>query len=181
MKNKSDTHKNYKNNWITPEEVMQTIKAAFLSLNRRRRFTLDVAADENNKKCQFFISKETDAIWCENHWEAPRVFPHEGYGLYWCNPPFKMAGSFLKKAHEELELGNEGIMLVPGNQETRWFREYITVRNMPRLIWPTRIKFIDPDTGLPGKGNPIHSVLVAFIRDKSTLPPILGQPWIANL
>jgi len=115
---------------------------------------------------------------------------HRGYGwlgsavdvppgsFWWCNPPFSKVKDFLEKARLEYQRGNHGFFLVPSNQETKWFREYITATNLRRLVWPSRIKFIDPDTKLPGKGNTVASVIVAF--DDEPLPRIKEQPWVMS-
>lgn len=72
-------------------------------------------------------------------------------------------------------------MLVPCSMETEWFRTWITEKNLPRLVWPKRIAFLDPDTGKPGTGNTSASVLVAFVKDRSLLRSVAGQPWLVNL
>lgn len=165
--NKSLQNKNYRSEWETPPDVFEKIQNAFTSV-----FLHDVAATPSNTKCGFVFKPGIDAL--NEGWGAPN-------GLWWCNPPFNKVEDFLKKAHGEFAKGCEGVMLVPSLQETKWFRKYITELNMPRLVWPKRISFLHPDTKKPCKGNVTGSVLVAFIKDKSTLLPIEGQPWVGNL
>lgn len=161
---KSKQHINYKDDWATPSNVFEAIDSAF-----KGAFLLDVAATCKNAKCLDYITKQRDAI--KQDWNA-------GGGLWWCNPPFSQVEAFLEKAWEEFEKGHYGIMLVPSNQETRWFRKNITECNLRRLVWPRRISFLHPDTGKSVTGNVVGSVLVAFIPDHRHLPKVLDQPWV---
>lgn len=164
----ADTRRNQpekrKDNYRTPNDVYDSI---FRSLGVV--FTLDVAADDDNALCNRYWTLEENAL--KQSWETG--------GMWWCNPPFVMVEDFLKKAEKEFEKGNEGIMLVPSNQETKWYRENITHKNRPTLVWPRRISFIDPAIEQPASGNVIGSVLVAF-TDVSNLNPIEGEPWRVN-
>jgi len=167
---KSVMHENYRSEWETPQHVFDTINKAF-----RNRLKLDVAASKDNTKCEAFITKERDAL--THSWST--LNPDH---YFWCNPPFDKVKAFLRHANQVFQEGEaQGVMLVPSNQETEWFRTYITDYNRPRLIWPKRISFLHPDTKKKCSGNTVGSVLIAFVKDKDDLVGILDQPWIGNL
>ena len=167
-------HRNYKNNWATPSDIVYKINLSLI-LSRKhpqeKALSLDVAASGCNAKASRYFNENDDGLkqsWrCLNYW--------------WCNPPFKRIQEFLEKAHAEFEKGHEGIFLVPNSAETQWFRKYITDHNLPRLVWQKRIAFIDPDTGKPATGNVGGSCLVAFVKDRDCLTSLEGQPWVVNL
>lgn len=176
--NKHKMHTNYKDDWETPKIVFDTINATF-----DFRLCLDVAASKDNSKCADFYTKEYSALehlrswaWC--HVRNNRIEK----GMWFCNPPFSLVEEFLEKAHYELKNGNEGIMIVPSNQETKWFRELIVYPNLPRVTYRRRIPFLHPETKQPMNGNPVGSVIVAFIKDKERLSDNLGgEPWVTNI
>ncbi len=160
--NRASTPEGYRGDWATPWSVIDEIKAAGYAL------VLDVAASADNKKCPQYLDKERDGL--KHSWNVP-----DG-SFWWCNPDFRLASAFLDKAFEEMNAGNPGLMLLPPNIETEWFRRGITERCIRVLFWPKRIQFIDPrDAGKAG-GNNKGSILAAFTRQR-VLPQIAGQPW----
>lgn len=173
--NKSKQHKNYRSDWATPHEVFERIEA-FLKLAGLPGFVLDTAASIENAKVNHFFDAKQNGL--AQEWAT------DG-GLWWCNPPFDQSELFCKKAHEEQQKGNFGIMLLPNNAETVKFRTWITHCNRPRLMWPQRISFLGPD-GTEVDGNITGSWLVAFMDDESIgklleAPSLLaGEPWIRN-
>lgn len=161
--NAASTKANYKGNWETPLIDHLVIKESFL-------FALDVCASEHNTKCDDWIDEEQDAL--VTPWKVP-----EGM-FWWCNPDFSKAAEFLDKAFREMHRGNPGIMLLPGNFETKWFRQGITERGIRILFYPKRINFIDPEPeeGKKRAGNTKGSILAAFTLQEQ-LPSVAGQPW----
>ena len=68
--------------WATPQLL-------FNKLDKLFDFTLDVCADEDNKKCSNFYSIEDDGL------------AQEWHGVCWMNPPYGRAmGSWMRKAYE---------------------------------------------------------------------------------
>ena len=178
--NKHKMHTNYKDDWETPKIVFDAINAAF-----GFRICLDVAASKENAKCADFYTKEHNALchtvsWGQCHVRNNRM----ERGMWFCNPPFSLVEEFLEKAHYELDKnGNQGVMIVPSNQETKWFRELIVYPNLPRVVYPKRIPFLHPETKKPMNGNPVGSVVVAFVKSDTPLLSlgIAGEPWVKNI
>ncbi|TVM38135.1 hypothetical protein FPV43_16700 [Vibrio cholerae] len=44
---------------------------------------------------------------------------------FWCNPPFDLKQLFIKKAFAEARAGNSGMMLLPYEPATGWWRELV--------------------------------------------------------
>lgn len=128
-------------NWETPIEI-------FNELNKEFQFTLDVCADENNKKCDRYFTKEIDGL--KQSWEGQRV---------WCNPPYgREVGKWVKKCSEE---GNVCVMLIPARTDTKWFHEYIYGKAEIRFL-KGRLKF-----GGCKNAAPFPSMVVVFRKEKN--------------
>lgn len=90
-------------NWSTPDDL-------FSVLNLEFSFTLDVAADPFNAKCDRFFTVSDDGL--KQEWS----------GVVWCNPPYnRRVGSWLKKASEA---SCTVVMLLPSRTDTKWFHDY---------------------------------------------------------
>lgn len=128
-------------NWETPIEI-------FNELNKEFQFTFDVCADENNKKCDRYFTKEIDGL--KQSWEGQRV---------WCNPPYgREVGKWVKKCSEE---GNVCVMLIPARTDTKWFHEYIYGKAEIRFL-KGRLKF-----GGCKNAAPFPSMVVVFRKEKN--------------
>lgn len=69
--------------WSTPQ-------AFFDQLNKEFSFSLDVAADPDNAKCNRYFMQSDDGL--AQSWDKENV---------WCNPPYgRQIGLWVKKAHE---------------------------------------------------------------------------------
>ena len=88
--------------WRTPRALFDVLDAEF-------RFTTDAAASGENALCAHFFDAERDAL--RQDWSGLRAY---------CNPPYKLAAAFLRKAAEE---NARGVMTVAGR----------TARPSPRL------------------------------------------------
>lgn len=165
--NRASNKANYKSDWETPFDHFIQIAKAF-------PFYLDVCASSKNSKCIAYITEQEDAI--VTPWNVPKG------GHWFCNPPYgKGIERFIHKALHEMNVGNPGIMLLPPNIETEWFRQGITENGIRVLFYPQRIQFIDPEKRkpVPGKkrsGNNKGSILAAFTLQE-VLPKVCGQPW----
>jgi phage N-6-adenine-methyltransferase len=101
--NKSQERDEYK----TPRYLIERLENEF------GQFTLDAAANEQNKVCEHFISKEKNAL--VNDWATS--------GIVFCNPPYSQKQQFLDKAIEQAKAGQKIILLVPASPETEFFRQ----------------------------------------------------------
>lgn len=178
-RNRAQEHKNYKNTWITPWPHFNKINEAF-----GNSFILDVSASTQDSRCPACITEDENAL--TRDWDPTPFVPQDWgnkYTFWWSNPPFDLINDFLEKAYQEMQLGNHGVMLVPSNQETKWYRNLIVARNLPTLVYPSRIQFIDPDRKPDEKrrgGNPVGTVIVSFTK-LNKLPSVAGEPWRTNV
>jgi phage N-6-adenine-methyltransferase len=99
---KSDEKDTYK----TPRYLIERLEKEF------GQFTLDAAANDENKICDRYISKEENALVSE--WSTS--------GIVFCNPPYSQKQQFLDKAIEQAKSGQKIIMLVPASPETQFFK-----------------------------------------------------------
>lgn len=117
--------------WVTPNDF-------FEPLNKEFRFTLDVAADKQNKKAERFFSKEDNGL--EQSWENE---------ICWCNPPYgRGAPKWIKKAKDETANNATSVLLILARTNTKWFHELCMKANEIRFV-KGRPKFIGAKYGLP--------------------------------
>lgn len=88
----------------------------FRQYDHRFAFTLDVAANEANRKTERFFSLEDDGL--EQTWAPDSV---------WCNPPYSAIEPWVLKAKHEFAMGCRAIvMLLPANRtEQPWWQLHI--------------------------------------------------------
>lgn len=134
-----------RNNWETPQKL-------FDELNKEFNFTIDAAADAENRKCERYYTKQENAL--EKSWKNERVF---------LNPPYgRELPKWVKKAAEEAKNKNTIIvMLIPARTDTKWFHDYIYKKAEIRFI-KGRLKFGDG-----GKDAPFPSMVVIFRRGRN--------------
>lgn len=131
------------NEWYTPSYV-------FNELNKRYKFTLDAAANENNAKCDRFFTQEDDGL--KQCWANESV---------WLNPPYgREIGKWVKKAKMESEKGSQVVMLIPARTETKYWHEYIFPHASKILFVSGRLKF----GGAPNNA-PFPSAVIVFGGD----------------
>ncbi len=126
--------------WSTPQDL-------FDELNNEFHFTLDVCADESNRKCDKYYSKEQDGL------SQPWV------GTVWCNPPYgRGIGQWVHRALFASVAGNTVVMLLPARTDTKWFHDYIYKRDN------VEIRFIKGRLKFGGSKNsaPFPSMIVIF-------------------
>lgn len=141
---------------ITPPEI-------FDPLHAKHGFTLDVAANADNRRVPAFYDLKGDGL--SGSWAGQRV---------WCNPPYSACGAWVCKALDEVWVKKRCplvVMLLPANRcEQSWWNELIEpirdrglgvttqfLRGRPRFGWPTgRV--------VPKKGDrpPFGLVVVTF-------------------
>lgn len=95
--------------WVTPDVL-------FNALNEEFKFTLDVAADESNHKCELWLGPGglvEDAL--SVSWD----------GVCWMNPPYSQVGAFIEKAAAERLLGVTTVALIPARTDTKYWHQHI--------------------------------------------------------
>ena len=108
----------------------------FNKLNDEFNFTLDVCADEQNRKVSNFFSEEDDAL------------SQDWVGVCWMNPPYKNVKKWIIKAYEESIKHNSIVVcLVPARTNTKWWHDYC-MKGEIRFI-KGRPKFEGCKYGLP--------------------------------
>lgn len=138
--NKSNTPLNIRDLWQTPEGLFNNLDLEF-------DFTCDVAASSENSLCDYYFTKEFDAL-KEEVWGK----------VNWCNPPYSDITPWINKAIEQHELGQTTVMLVPADTSVKWFKLAYDSCNEVRFI-SGRISFINAETKKPVNGNNKGSVL----------------------
>lgn len=136
---KSNTPVNIRDLWQTPKEI-------FNKLNKEFRFTMDVAASDENKLCKIYYGEKSNAL-C-NYWDA----------VNWCNPPYSSITPWVEKSIKEHVRGKTIVMLVPADTSVKWFKLAYESCNEVRFI-SGRISFINANTQKPVNGNNKGSVL----------------------
>lgn len=104
-----------KNEWnkCDDKDIYKTPRNLIERLNLEiGEITLDACANEENKVCEKFISKEQNAL--VSDWTTS--------GIVFCNPPFSKKDKFVEKAYTESQNGTKIIMLVPASVETQFFK-----------------------------------------------------------
>lgn len=111
-----------------------TPQAFFDELNAEFHFDIDVAANKENTKCETYFGSggiAEDAL--EQDWAGLTCFN---------NPPYSVAGAFVKKAREEADKGAMVVNLLPVRSDTKYWHKYIWDK-ATRLWYPgTEVRFI---------------------------------------
>ena len=85
----------------------------FRHIDAEFHFTLDVAANADNAKCERYFTKEDDGL----------IQPWAGE-VVWCNPPYSELRAWVAKASAETSA--TVVMLLPANRtEQPWWQEYV--------------------------------------------------------
>ncbi len=136
--------------WATPWWAVCFAENYFLG---GKEFELDAAANEFNRKCGRFISKEQDAL--SVGWASKGT-------LIWCNPPYSNPLPFVKKAVQEAMKGAKVVMLLNVDNSTKWFDE--CVQHASKIVFVTqgRIPFLHSQTGEETKGAKRPQMFVFF-------------------
>lgn len=100
-KNKFDS---VKTDWATHWDF-------FNPLNTEFNFTIDVAADSQNRKVDNYFSAQDNGL--KQDWSNQVV---------WCNPPYgRNVPDWLKKGKEAASKGTVSVFLIPARTNTTWF------------------------------------------------------------
>jgi phage N-6-adenine-methyltransferase len=137
-----------KQDWSTPQWLFDKIDSVY-------HFTLDVAANGFNAKCNKWFSSEDDGL--KQDWSKD---------ICWMNPPYgREIGKWVEKARVESIRGAAVVALLPARTDTRWFHDSIAP-------WVNYIGFIKGRVSFGSYGvdgyketpAPFPSMLVMFDR-----------------
>lgn len=145
-----------KMDWETPVELFSTLDDVF-------HFSLDVAANERNKKCDMFYSINEDGL--KKSWKQVG-------GAVWCNPPYgREIGKWVEKAYKESLLHDTTIvLLIPARTDTAYFHEYI-YRKADIFFIRGRLKFLD-ENKKEQNSAPFPSMIVVYNYKGNSLEKI---------
>lgn len=161
----SNTPKELKDRWCTPQWVFDYVDNLF-------GFNVDLAADDENTKCEMWYDEGIDAL--SYRW-------HRGTkSIGWCNPPYSNIAPWLEKAWEEARAGFTTVLLVPTPNGEAHYQNYVFGKASEIIFIDGRIAFEAADyftikgkNGKPDKhikkgeavaGNTRGSCLVVFNR-----------------
>lgn len=134
-----------RDDWETPEELFHELDAEF-------HFTLDVAANDKNAKCEEYFTPERNGLL--QSWKTS--------GSVWCNPPYgKDIWKWCKKAFEEAQNGQTVVMLIHARTDTKWFHDWVYGKAEIRFL-RGRLKFIKD--GNVVWNAPFPSLIVIYSR-----------------
>ena len=138
-------HSSNNMNWETPDWL-------FDALDKEFEFTVDVCADEKNKKCKRFYSEDNSCL--DKNWEDERCFMNPPYGR---NLP-----KFMEKAYNESKKGATVVCVVPVRPESKWWQNYAMKAEI--RYFRQRLKFT-----LTGKRSDVAPFATAII---------VFKPWL---
>jgi phage N-6-adenine-methyltransferase len=123
-----------RDNYRTPDYV-------FEYYNKQYHFVCDVAASDEDHKCEYYFIKEENGLitpWCSSNF---------------CNPPYSKKngnylGDWVYRGLEGVDLCQTSLFILPLGFTSNWFNNW--VKGKARIELPDeRIEFINPETGLP--------------------------------
>jgi phage N-6-adenine-methyltransferase len=145
--------------WGTPQDLFDVLNTEF-------RFTLDVAASDDNHKCERYFTQATDGL--KQSWSNERC---------WLNCPYSGCADWMAKAYAESQAGALVVCLIPSRTDTRYWHEFVMQASQIRFI-KGRLKFEMP--GQPKSNSaPFPSAIVVFGGVKSW-PNAIGWDYRAT-
>lgn len=146
MKRKSNESKQ---NWRTPQWL-------FDALNKQFPFIIDLAADKDNKKCNYYFDEATNAL--DTDWKMWYDYMVMRDGVsddLWgfLNHPFRNAYPWYEKCYLEQQKGFRTVQLAQSSTDPKYFHEFILGDKCPSKVGFTsgRINYEDPEN--PRKKN----------------------------
>lgn len=153
------------NTWGTPQYVFDFLNEAF------GPFDIDVAADNENHKCDLWWTPEQDGL--KQLWGWHHVESLNRNARVWCNPPYDNIGPWVARAAQEAQDGlvDSVTLLLPVRTDQKWWQE--TVMRFACAIYfiKGRIAFVRE-----GKTNCSFepSMIVRFCRGNVKAAPTFG-------
>lgn len=115
---KSNTPDSDKDFWATTWQAFRDAEALY-----GRKFQVDVAAEASTAKCLSYFVRPGDSDPVAEGVDAMLMdWPAD----WWCNPPFTMKPEFIAEARHAQAAGNPGMMLLPYEPLTKWWRNLLS-------------------------------------------------------
>ena len=123
---KSKTPESDKNLWATTWECFADSKALYW-----REFKCDVAALPATAKCTNIIVPPDYTFMDGDDLLERNIVGVDALGTdwpddWWCNPPFDDKASFIRHARKQQSAGRQGMMLLPYEPITGWWRDLLS-------------------------------------------------------
>ena len=134
-----------KDDWETPQTLFDKMNAIY-------NFSYDLAASDDNAKCEHYFTKEDDSL--ATDWTAID-------GNLWLNPPYgRDLKRWIKKAYES-SLNRQGVIvvLIPSRTDTSYWHDYIFNKANIEFL-RGRLKF--EVGGVAGQSAPFPSAMITF-------------------
>jgi len=152
-----------KSDWSTPQWLFDKIDSVF-------HFTIDVAANGFNAKCNKWFSSEEDGL--KQDWSNE---------VCWMNPPYgREIGKWVEKAYESR---TTVVCLLPARTDTRWFHDWIPYKVSAMCLLKGRLSFGSYNgDGYKESPAPFPSMIVIYkmnliIRSFETLYDLIDGCW----
>ncbi|UJH96003.1 methylase [Pantoea phage Nafs113] len=156
---KTTTDEKDANFWSTRWETFHDAQRLY-----GRRFQFDVAAEPLTAKC--------DEFYCLARGEDALILPWPAD--YFCNPPFDLKVEFIKRARYHQQMGIGGMMLIPYEPCSNWWRENLS-EDIIEYTPDGRIGFYERDGKTRKSGVNFPSVLICFPVHK--IGPAIRVPY----
>ena len=152
----SDLDDDIKNSWGTDPVI-------FNAMNKEFNFSLDAAANDDNHKCDWYLTKEDDSLSVD--WS----YHLDDYSMrpsVWINPPYGKGfiKKFMQKCIEQKAKGVTSVLLVPATLDAQWLP--INDISEIRIVTGGRLSFYHPINGKKINGNTKGSMFVIFRPSK---------------
>jgi site-specific DNA-methyltransferase (adenine-specific) len=137
------------NNWSTPQWF-------FDYFNKLYGFQVDLAANEDNTKCEEWFDETQNSL--IQDW-------HNIEGWCWCNPPYgHQLHNWLEKAYNEMKLGAKICMLTIASTGAAYWEKFIINKVKIVNFIIGRVPFVLPD-GTIKEGAMYDSAVIIFDKD----------------
>lgn len=155
------------NEWSTPQlffdELQRSLNRDSVNENDKIRFTVDVAANDGNRKCETFLERDGHV--------ADWPLSSTGISLAWCNPPYSRGSiqPFVENAIRQRDRIST-VMLLPYWTDRDWFS--LAIRSGAYVTFlGGRVAFIDPTNA--GRRSPSFGVILLGITDEPAKDQII--------
>lgn len=148
-------HSRQSDEWETPQWLFDELNSIF-------NFDCDLAASEDNYKCDTYYTKDIfDPI--------TSIFPFTVHKSIFCNPPYSRIKDFLGCLKRSFEFDKQikSVWLLPARTCTKWFHEIVLPHAHYIGFIKGRLKF-----GNSINSAPFPSIIVVFDLNKNYANPL---------